>query len=168
MDLLFLEHLNGVVPSHSSVRSSTSDKDNFGLSFLGIHDGTLSGKWSGGGFGNISVDESCGSLGCEREHCGSGGNCCTCWEFHFVWRVGWIKKFKNEGGWQKLDKIFQGGGAGCSTCVERILWEKTKKTKDWKGGWNFSERKTKKDPFRFFAASVPWVLIPGYNARYRY
>mmetsp|Transcript_26941 Transcript_26941/g.59392 ORF Transcript_26941/g.59392 Transcript_26941/m.59392 type:complete len:202 (+) Transcript_26941:603-1208(+) len=30
----FLEHLNGVVPSHSSVRGSASDKDNLGLAFL--------------------------------------------------------------------------------------------------------------------------------------
>ena len=68
MDLLIFEHLNGVVPSHSSVGGSASNKDNFGLSILGKIDG-LSGIGAGGGFGNsVSVDESGGSSGCEGEH----------------------------------------------------------------------------------------------------
>ena len=72
--LLVFEHLNGVVPSHSSVRGSTSDKDNFGLSILGKIDG-LSGIGAGGGFGNsVSVDKSGGSSGCEGEH----GDCNRC------------------------------------------------------------------------------------------
>ena len=69
-NLLVFEHLNGMVPSHSSVGCSASDKDNFGLSILGKVDG-LAGVGAGSGLGNsVSVDESGGSSGCEREHGG--------------------------------------------------------------------------------------------------
>lgn len=44
IDLLVFQHLNGVIPSHSSVRCSASNKNYFGLSWLGHETGCGSNR----------------------------------------------------------------------------------------------------------------------------
>ena len=63
--LLVFEHLNGVVPAHASVGSTTSDQNDFGLAFLGKHQaaGAI------GACGSSTVEsESGGSASGERKH----------------------------------------------------------------------------------------------------
>ena len=66
--LLLLEHLDGVVPSHAAVGGAAADKDDLGLTFLGVH-GRGAGNGAGGGHG------ACGNAGRagDEGRAGEGG-----------------------------------------------------------------------------------------------
>ena len=161
-NLLVLKHLNSVIPSHSTVGSSASDKDHFGLSLLRQIDG-LAGIGSGGGFADgISADKSCGSSACDGKHC----DCCnSSWfrrDFHFVCFWGgrlesWSlpvcsSKFDDGFFFQRKTqkKDFAGGG---SCYVEKIDFVRN----EWKGGEN-----------RKSLASCRFALRPAVASRTTY
>lgn len=70
-NLLGLNHLQTMVPSHSTVGSTTSDKDNLGLSILSMGgEGLSKGAHTAGGTGKGGTGDKGGSLSGEE---GSGG-----------------------------------------------------------------------------------------------
>mmetsp|Transcript_1538 Transcript_1538/g.1928 ORF Transcript_1538/g.1928 Transcript_1538/m.1928 type:complete len:224 (-) Transcript_1538:111-782(-) len=88
---VFLKHLNGMVPSHTTVRSTASNQDDFGLSLFGVH-----GKRTSKGTSRTSrhfVGDKCtgasgrkgrGTLSKYRERHGKGGSNCLLWDLHEI------------------------------------------------------------------------------------
>mmetsp|Transcript_23863 Transcript_23863/g.66676 ORF Transcript_23863/g.66676 Transcript_23863/m.66676 type:complete len:443 (-) Transcript_23863:92-1420(-) len=81
---LLLEHLNGVVPSHSAVGCTASHQDDLGLAFLReVDGGSTEGTASEGGSTRGALEGE-GLSRCEGAEHGEKESCCVCVESHVV------------------------------------------------------------------------------------